>query len=208
MSSANPHNTILAFQNQASCAESIRVMRPSDQMGEGGSIPTSALQLWVERIDTEIAIACNGLWHSHLPRLGRGAVRIPFPSFGAVFGGRLYAVAIWSNPAARMLPQREWLELRRLALAPDAPKYTASWMLGVMARLIRREMSHVTTLVSYHDTSIHCGTVYSAAGWVRDAVTRGKDWRTPSRPCRPCAISLAPKVRWLRILRVTPQHGK
>jgi hypothetical protein len=183
-------------------------MRPSNQTGEGGSIPTSALQLWVERIDTEIALVCNACWHSRLPRLGRGAVRIPFPSFGAMYRDQLYAVAIWSNPVARLLPQREWLELRRLALAPAAPRFTASWMLGVMVRLIHRTMPHVTTLVSYHDTSVHCGIIYSAAGWTRDALTRGKDWRTPARPGRPHAVSLAPKVRWVRILRHAPQLGK
>jgi hypothetical protein len=183
-------------------------MRPPDQTGEGGSIPTSALQLWVERIDTEYALTCNTLWHSRLPDLGRGAVRIPYPSFGAVYGGRLYAVAIWSNPVARLLPQREWLELRRLALAPDAPKFTASWMLGAMVRLVRQTMPHVTTVVSYHDTSVHCGTIYSEAGWVKETVTRGKDWRTLARPNRPHAVSLAPKVRWVRILRHTLQDGK
>lgn len=70
-----------------------------------------------------------------------------------------------------------------------------------MARLIRRAMPHVTTLVSYHDTSAHCGAIYRAAGWKMDGVSRGKDWRTRSRPGRPHAVSLAPKVRWVRALR-------
>ncbi len=176
-------------------------MRPESQAGQGGSIPTSALQLWVERIDTELALSCNARWHSRLPKLGTGFFRIRYPSFGAIYEGQLYAVAIWSNPVARLLPQREWLELRRLAVAANAPRFTASRMLAIVTRMIRRTMPHITTLVSYHDTSVHCGAIYRAAGWKLDAITRGKDWRTPARPRRPAAVSLAPKVRWVRVLR-------
>jgi hypothetical protein len=181
-------------------ADSIRAMRPQNQAGEGGSIPTSALQLWIERIDTELALSLNAEWHSSLPRLGRGAVRIPYLSYAARGHGRIVAVGIWSNPVARLLPQQEWLELRRLAIGPDAPRFTGSRMLSVMARLIRRSLPRIKALISYHDTSVHCGAIYRAAGWQMDAVTRGKDWRNASRPNRPPAVSVAPKVRWIKYL--------
>src|ERR1043165_8748903 len=124
-------------------AESIRLMAPLIQAGEGGSTPTSALcsakQLRVEAIPFDQAKDLNRMWHSRLPRLGTGAVENqPFLCFGAEHAGVIYAVAIWSNPVARNLPQREWLELRRLADAPDAPRNTASRLLRVMALLIRR----------------------------------------------------------------------
>lgn len=119
--------------------ESIRVMHPLFHTGQGGSIPTSPLQLRVERIAFSHARDLNAYWHSRLPRMGTGFIKtMPFLCFAAVFGGRAFAVAIWSNPVARNLPQRQWLELRRLAIAPDAPRFTASRMLSVMARLIRR----------------------------------------------------------------------
>jgi hypothetical protein len=67
--------------------------------------------------------------------------------------------------------------------------------------MIRQSMPRINTLVSYHDTSVHCGAIYRAAGWKMDAITCGKDWRNASRPNRPVAVSVAPKVRWLRMLR-------
>src|SRR6516162_4377215 len=91
-------------------AESIRVMRPLFQGGEGGSIPTSALQLWVEPIDIHLARSLNRCWHSRLPRFGTGCIdNQPFPCFAAECGGKAYAIAIWSNPVARNLPQQDWL---------------------------------------------------------------------------------------------------
>ena len=114
-------------------------MHPLFQVGEGGSIPTSPLQMRVEQMDFRHALRLNEAWHSRLPRMGTGFIaNQPFLSFGACHEGRIFAVAIWSNPVARNLPQREWLELRRLAVALDAPKNTCSWMLGAMARQIRK----------------------------------------------------------------------
>src|SRR6185503_1953340 len=90
--------------------ESIRVMHPLFQEGQGGSIPTSPLQMRLETIPFRQARSLNRLWHSRLPRFGTGAVEdMQFLSYGAAFEGRLFAVAIWSNPAARNLPQRTWL---------------------------------------------------------------------------------------------------
>jgi hypothetical protein len=96
---------------------------------------------------------------------------------------------------ARNLPQREWLELRRLAHAPDAPPNTGSRMLGVMARLIRKARPWVTTLVSYSDTAVHQGTIYRAAGWRPTLASDGGEWARRKRP-NPPTQSTAPKQRW------------
>lgn len=180
--------------------EALRVMHSLFQASQGGARPTSALQLWIEPTATGHALALNRYWHSRLPRMGRGSVNIQFPSYVAGFDGRAYAVAIWSNPVARLLPQREWLELRRLAIAPDAPRNTASRMLRIMALLIRRSRPWVTTLVSYQDTEVHTGGIYRAAGWVEDTPDGSQtEWGCPSRP-RPPSQSNAPKRRWLKAL--------
>jgi hypothetical protein len=150
----------------------------------------------VEPTTFEHALLLNALWHSRLPRMGTGFIkRQPFICFAAVYQGRAFAVAIWSNPVARNLPQREWLELRRLAHAPDAPRNTGSWMLAVMARLIVRERPWITRLISYHDTEVHLGTIYAAAGWCKTAVNRDGNWTRRKRP-RPTAQSNAAKQRW------------
>ena len=179
-----------------SCGESIRVMHPLFQAGEGGSTPTSPLQLRVERISFERAKELNRLWHSRLPRLGTGFIENqPFLCFAAVHDGVIFAVAIWSNPVARNLPQESWLELRRLAICSEAPRYTASWMLGVMRRLIRRLRPEVERLVSYQDLDVHAGTIYRAAGWEPTTVNADGNWTRPGRD-RPKAQSEAAKQRW------------
>lgn len=183
-------------------AESVRVAYPLFQAGGGGSTPTSALQLRLEEIDFLDAKALNRLWHSRLPRLGTGCIRKqPFLCFAAGFDERWYATAIWSNPVARLLPQKRWLELRRLAIAPDAPRNTASRMLGVMARLIRTARPEVCRLISYQDTEAHTGGIYRAAGWAK-AYPRSKSstgWDMPGRR-RPASQSDADKQRWEKVM--------
>lgn len=156
-------------------AESIRVMRPLFQAEESGSIPTSALQLWFTPISHQTFKALNRVWHSRLPLIGSSAGRA---YYGAEFQGRLYAVAMWSNPIARLLPQTTWLELRRFAIASDAPRNTASRMLGWMVRELRRRFPEVVRLISYQDSDAHTGTIYRASGWTQatNYKSRSRGW--------------------------------
>lgn len=176
--------------------EDVTVAYPLFQEDRGGSIPTSPLDLTIEQLSFDIAKRLNALWHSRLPRLGTGFIKsMPFLCYGALHDNRWYAVAIWSNPVARNLPQQTWLELRRLAISPLAPRNTASRMLGVMVRLIRKSHPHVERLVSYHDTAVHSGGIYRASGWTATTVNNDGNWTRPSRN-RPRAQSEAPKQRW------------
>lgn len=179
-------------------ADGVREAFPLFQEEGSGAIPTSALDLCFGTIDTESAIRLNRLWHSRLPRFGRAPVKV---CYGAEFEGIYYAVAIWSNPVARLLPQ-DWLELRRLAIAPDAPKNTASRMLGWMARDIRCRFPDTPRLVSYQDTEVHTGTIYRAAGWEATAIAEASygdhhQWSNKSR-ARAKGQSDAAKQRWER----------
>jgi hypothetical protein len=184
--------------------DGVRVAYPLfNQVGGGGANPTSPLQLTLDRIDFETARELNKLWHSRLPLIRNPAsVMRQYPCFGAEFGGIWYATAIWSNPVARLLPQTTWLELRRLAIAPDAPKNTSSRMLAVMARLIRRDFPHVVRLVSYQDMNVHTGCIYRAAGWVlNDQISkRFRTWTNHTRT-RNAEQSDAPKQRWEKEIR-------
>lgn len=186
-------------------------MHPLFQAGEGGSSPTPALSakgLRVERVPLEFARDLNRAWHSRLPRFGTGFIRkMPFLCFSADHEGRSYAVAIWSNPVARNLPQREWLELRRLTTAPDAPRNTCTRMLRVMEILIRKTRPEVSRLISYQDTEVHTGAIYRAAGWVETITSAGDEWDRPGRP-RPKSQSNAPKKRWEKNLLPGIKKGK
>jgi hypothetical protein len=88
------------------------------------------------------------------------------------------------------------LELRRMAIAPDAPKNTASRMLGIMRRKIQAKFPEIIRLVSYQDTEVHTGTIYKASGWrVANIQERAEDWTNTTRN-RAKPQSTAPKVRW------------
>jgi len=115
--------------------------------------------------------------------------------YGAAHEGDVFAVAAWSNPVARCLDQHAILELRRFAIAPDAPKNTGSRMLAWMARDIRSRWPHVTTLISYQDCDEHSGTIYRAAGWVPVEVGQGGAWSNRQRWNR-TAKRLPRKIRW------------
>jgi len=178
--------------------ESITVMQPLFQEEEGGSIPTSPLQMRVMPIGYQIAKHLNGKWHSRLPRIGDPpGVEKAMPCFAAVFDERIFAVAIWSHPVSRNLPQTNWLELRRLAICDERPKNTASWMLGIMARLLKKDKPHLVRLISYQDLGVHSGVIYRAAGWHQADVTKYKPWSNSTRK-RPACQSTGDKQRWDR----------
>ena len=200
----------MSFTNDK-CGDSIRVLHPLFQVGDGGSIPTSPLQLDVVSISNKRAAKLNALWHSSMPLISSWAVCKP--CFVAVYQNRIYAVAMWSYPiAANRIKNGEYmLELRRLAIAEDAPRNTASRMLSVMTKLIKRDMPQVFQLISYQDTEHHHGTIYKASGWEANGPTEYISWGLHSQ--RPGRIeqSKAPKIRWhksIRKLCVTEEQAK
>lgn len=173
-------------------ADSTMAVHPLFQSGEGGSIPTSALQLFFARTSRLTFKECNLDWHSRLPKIGVSQFRA---IYSAEFDGIIYAVAAWSNPVARLLPQLEWLELRRFAIHQKAPKNTASRMIGWMIRDIRKTLYNVKKLISYQDLATHKGTIYKASGWhqaegykSRARVWIGREGRTNQ--------AVSPRMRW------------
>jgi len=172
--------------------DSIRVVHPLFQEEGGGANPTSPLQLHIGRISQRLAMQLNGTWHSRLPSISNWQ---NCEAYGAEFGGIFYAVAMWSIPSARMLNGKNWFELRRMAIAVDAPKNTASRMLSVMLRLIKKEHPEIVKLISYQDTAVHTGTIYKASGWTIGRNSKGGEWNRPSRE-RISAQAASPKIRW------------
>jgi hypothetical protein len=124
--------------------------------------PPKASMLTVRKCHIETARHFNSLWHSRLPYTQRGPWKV---AFSASYRNNVFAVALWHNSSARNLP-KEWLELRRLAVAPNAPHCTASYMLAKMTRWIRVNMPDIEKLISYQDKDVHKGTIYKAAGWI------------------------------------------
>jgi len=169
------------LDKEMTSGDSVRIAYPLFNQVEGGSlILTSPLQLQISEMSIYKARDLNAIWHSRLPIYDTGFCLNSIVSYGALFQNRYYAIAIWTNPVARNLPQHEWLELRRMAIAPDAPKNTASRMLSIMAKLIKVKLPQVERLISYQDEEVHKGTIYKASNWERGFHHRGGSWNRPN----------------------------
>ena len=185
-------------------AGDVRAAYPLLHAEGGGSTPTSALDLRVYEIPTRTAQDLNRMWHSVLPittfsSLKRSRYAV---SFGAEFDNVFYAVGIWTHPIAanRLKDADKAMELRRFAIAPDAPRFTASRMLRVMEILIRRKFPDVRRLLSYQAVVHHDGIIYRAAGWSPVAKSKFMEWK--ERKNRPVHYqqTVSDKVRWERML--------
>lgn len=132
-----------------------------------GSIPTSPLQFTIEEIGMRLAQELNQRWHSMLPRTDLGNLLCGNTSvaYGAYYAGAWFAVAIWSQPIIRAVCDGHTIELRRLAINDAAPRNTASRMLSVMRKMVKRKFPALRRAVSYLAVDVHCGTIYKASGW-------------------------------------------
>jgi hypothetical protein len=179
-------------------AEDVRDCMPLFHSGRGGSSPTSALQLTVRECSAQWAQSLNALWHSVLPNTHVPNIlgNIKSVSFWADYNDRAFAVAIWTTPIAanRMTDGWSALELRRFAIAPDAPKNTASRTLAVMRRLISAKWPDVKRLISYQAESFHAGTIYRAAGWSPVSRSEPTIWTHKRRV--PALHLDSAKIRW------------
>ena len=188
-----------------SCGGSLTEKRPVQQ-GDGGSTPTPSLQILFRRIPNKLGAKLNAQWHSVLPSIPVFHIQIAFGAF--LPNGDCCGVSLWGRPVARTICGKGWLELRRMALSPQAPKNTASKMLGWMGREIPKLRPDINRFISYQDTEHHKGTIYRAAGWMPvDMKSSPVNWggasqtKTPPSRERKTKILKAPKIRWERKLR-------
>ena len=64
-----------------------------------------------------------------------------------------------------------------------------------MIKDIKSRFPDVTMLVSYQDTEVHKGTIYKAANWKLDVVSKFQEWSNDKRK-RNALQSKADKIRW------------
>ena len=137
----------------------------SFQIEDGGSIPTSPLQLFFKSINYETAtkvIIERHYLHRQAPITW---------AFGAYFNDILVGVCTIGKPASHTLIEgccgkenaHKVFELNRLWLDDNAPKNSESRFIGWVLRQIPRG----TVLVSYADAAYnHRGIVYQATNWI------------------------------------------
>lgn len=174
--------------------DSIQVVRPLFQEEGDGAIPISPLQLHFIKCPIRKALSLNMKWHSTLPNIINWQACF---AYHAEYRNAYYAVAIWGPPIARLFNNCNYLELRRFAIANNAPRNTATRMMRVMAMLIKKDHPQIRRFISYQDTDVHSGTIYKAAGWKANGFRKGglNAWSSNVRTRNLCQ-AIGDKIRW------------
>lgn len=170
----------------------------------------SASELVSQPIHLIRMLELNRLWHSALPNLPYRTAQwgdLVEPLAISDGQGGVYAVSLVTRPIAanRMRwPLDHLAELRRLAVAPYAPKFTATRSLRLIRQSIKSGHPDICTLVSYQATDVHSGTIYKADNWTRDDPQTYQGWASHGDSAKAGAMTqqnTSPKVRWRYQLR-------
>jgi hypothetical protein len=113
---------------------------------------------------------------------------------GAAVDGKLVGVVQVGRPVARHLCDGSTLEVTRLCT--DGSPNVCSFLYSAAAR-IAKELGYSTIITYILETED--GRSLRAAGWHKEADTRGKSWDTPSRR-RQTTAPTCDKQRWARDL--------
>lgn len=124
-----------------------------DEAGE--TPPLSVRDFELGEIHVDKAMELNDRWHSVLPKTDKGNLnRNRHKVFYAlIYDGRYYAVGIWTDPVAANRLSFTAIELRRLAICPEAPKNTATRMLKLMRDDLKKKYPHIKRAISYQANS-------------------------------------------------------
>lgn len=111
--------------------------------------------------DARLVRDCINAWHSF-----RKAPRSNWNiAFILTDGLRIYGVSIFSHPIARNEDQTTTLEHSRMALAPNAPRNSASFFMAGCRKWIRDNIPHIKRLISYVPSEHYSGVTYRADNW-------------------------------------------
>ena len=165
-----------------------------------GLFPESPKQLELVSISAHLASKLNDAWHSRLPYIHPSNItrNRNYICFATMFDWRYFSTAIWSSPVNQSFNIDSVLELRRLAISPESPKFTATWMLSKMIKDIQKKIPRITRLISYQDTAVHTGTIYKAANWENKSTVKYRAWDKSRERNKPQSES--DKIRWEYLL--------
>lgn len=137
----------------------------------------------------EEAKTVAAMWHRHLSP----PLRHRF-SIGAVKDGRLVGVVIVGHAVSRGVPVRDVAEVTRLAT--DETRNACSFLYGAAARSAKGLGFHK---IQTYNLDSEGGASLRAAGYVRVADVRGREWKRSDGSPR-ANESTDDKGRWERIL--------
>lgn len=164
------------MKNKDLCAASSTAELPLFQGGDGGSIPTSALQLYFREIGSPTASKAYSAWHY----LGDQGF-VSQINFGAYWEGKLEGAITYGPPNATDLSgfwdrhtQGDWWEIKRLVMSPLCPKNSESRFIAITIKMLRK-IATVKGIVTYADDGQgHQGTIYKASGFKALGMTAPK----------------------------------
>lgn len=149
------------------------------QSQNGGSIPTSPLQLYVREV-TDKATMKNFLkkWHY----LGEQDFIFSI-AYGAYYEYNLVGIIIFHPPSAietvkglfGHTDQRGIFEIGRLAMTDACPKNSESRFIAIAIKLMRKKID-VKAIITYADSGVgHKGIIYKASGFKYLGLTAPKN---------------------------------
>lgn len=163
----------------------------------GGSIPTSPLQLIIKKTNLDTIKSGCKQWHYSGYCQPQNML-----NFAVWFENRVVGVVQYGVPcgANRMTNGKITLELIRLALCPDCPKNSATRVMSVCEKIIKKVYPRYKYLVSYSDDSRHIGTIYKAGNFKNIGKTEGNDWTNRPGRERSKNLSKTVKTKWIKLL--------
>ena len=146
------------------------------QFSDGGSSPTSTLQLRLSLIHPQLALNLYKKWHYLKDQSFISSI-----NFGVMFEHQYHGAISYGPPNATELgtywdrqTQAGWWEIKRLALSPECIRNSESRIIAMSIKLLRK-MELVRGIVTYADIEQgHAGTIYKASGFTLLGMTAVK----------------------------------
>lgn len=179
---------------------------PDDLSGEGGSIPTSPLQVYqpkelrLEPIEHYVA---RKIWlEQHYLHRDYAGATLEFGVYPPDRSSIIGAIGFSSRLGGSVKGGKpDTWEIRRMWLSDHhCARNSESRVLAVSCRLVKKLAPHVRYIISYSDHTLqgHKGTIYRAAGFTYSGETGGSSWL--SNPSHKTADAHS-KKRWVKWLR-------
>lgn len=161
-------NDSYKFYISMNCDDSSMVEQSLFQVIDGGSTPTSSLQLIIKEIDYKTAQMAYKYWH-YLGHTGFLAK----VNYGAFFDNWLVGSISYGIPNARNIKgyynektQGEFIELTRLAMSEKCPKNSESRFIAISLKLLHKKYPNLKGIITYADTAQgHTGVIYKASNF-------------------------------------------
>lgn len=188
------------------------------QLSDGGSIPTSPLQYYIEPVDYKTAKLFVETWH-YSKRMPTGKNIC----FGVKRDGILYAVIVYGtgvNPyQARFLGVKNCIEIKRMCRIEPRGDYPLSRFINLTTKMLKKQMVFQAIVAFADPEHGHEGTVYKASGYEHKGMSNA-EWhledengnkrhrRFAFRMARRNGISVADAREQLNVKRVqtAPKH--